>query len=182
MTVLLTRLATKVVGLFYIKVLHMSLPLIYRQVEQQVTIQTTTYTALLTLHAEASFPTPDPLRDWRLASVALQIPAGTVVSGFNIMFYTGVTGRPINSNPAGMPNNNATDLGAMRASGVVELLSTEQWAWTGGNVRFYAKTLAQPMPLFVSVGGIYKFQTITTAAITPLTTTAKFVFGLVSGG
>ena len=152
--------------------------IIYRQVEVVVAIETTEYGSNRTLHAEASFPSPDVTREWQVDYVTLQIMSGSVASNFTVMFYRGSTGLGINETTF---LSTIVDLGDLRADGVVRLNISDSVISTGAS----RKILSVSPPRRVSISldnGVYKFQTFTTAAITPTNEAAKFVIGLVSGG
>ena len=152
--------------------------IIYRQVEVVVTVQTSAYNGNRTLHAEASFPSPDSTREWQVDYVTLQILPGNVSSNFTVIFYRGTTGLGINENS--FPDT-IVDLGALRTDGTVRLTTSDNVSGTTFLTRIYSVT--PPRRVSISLdNGVYKFQTFTTAAITPTNEAAKFVIGLVSGG
>ena len=152
--------------------------IIYRQVEIVVAVQTSPYTAYRALHGEASFPSPELNREWQVDYVSLQILASTGSPDFTLLFYRGVTGIGINEAqfPVAM-----VDLGGLRVDGIVLIISSLSITNTGSARRVYSVT----PPRRVSIsrdGGVYKFQTFMSGAITPIVATAKFVIGLVSSG
>ena len=152
--------------------------IIYRQVEAVVTTQTTLYNANRTLHAEASFPSPDPTREWQVDYVTLQIIPGSVSATFTVMFYRGATGLATNEStfPSAM-----VDLGGLRVDGVIRLSSSDSVTSSGASSRILS--VSPPRRVSISLdNGVYKFQTFSSGAITPTNAAAKFVIGLVSGG
>ena len=151
---------------------------IYRQVEVVVTVQTTSYGSNRTLHAEASFPSPDLTREWQVDYVTLQIFTAGSGSNFAVLFYRGSTSIGINE--AAFPNT-IVDAGGLRADGQVRLLIADNITSNSSESRIYSVTPPRRVSIS-SENGVYKFQTFTSTAITLTTTTVKFVIGLVSGG
>ena len=151
---------------------------IYRAVEVVVAVLTTGYSSNRTLHAEASFPSPDPTREWQVDNVTLQIFPGVVASGFNVMFYRGSTG--LASNELLFPDT-MLELGGLSVDGQVRLPIYENIVISNSTTRIYSFSPPRRISIFLD-DGVYKFQTFTTAGITPTNAAAKFVIGLVSGG
>jgi len=151
---------------------------IYRQVEVVVAVQTTTYGANRTLHEEASFPSPDPTREWQVDYVTLQLLTSSGGSNFTILFYRGATGLAIND--TGFPAA-IVDLGGLRVDGAIRLTPPDSVSGTGDSNRILSVTPSRRLSISIE-NGIYKFQTITSSPIALTTATVKFVIGLVSGG
>ena len=152
--------------------------IIYRQIEVVVAVQTTAYGTNRAIHAEASFPSPDPTREWQIDYVSLQILPGTIATNFAVMFYRGTTGLAINASAL---SSTVVDLGGLRTDGQVRLLSTDNITSATSGTRIISVT--PPRRVSISLdNGVYKFQTFTSGAITPTDAAAKFVIGLVSGG
>ena len=151
---------------------------IYRQVQVVVALQTTVYNNNRTLHEEASFPSPDPTREWQVDFVTLQILPGGVNSNFTIMFYRGSTGLGINEN---VLSNTIVDLDGLSTDGQLRILSADTVGSITAPTRIYSVT--PPRRISISLDhGVYKFQTYTTGNIIPTNAAAKFIIGLVSGG
>ena len=152
--------------------------IIYRQVEVVVAVQTTAYSNNRTLHAEASFPSPDPTREWQVDYVSLQILASSGTPNFTVMFYRGSTGLGINESGF---SSAMVDLGGLRADGVVRTDSSD--SVTGSSALSRILSVTPPRRVSISLdNGVYKFQTFLSGTITLTDAAAKFVIGLVSGG
>ena len=152
--------------------------IIYRQVEVVIATQTTLYNANRTLHAEASFPSPDPTREWQVDCVSLQLIVGSGGSDFTLMFYRGATG--LARNETGFPSA-MVDLGGLRVDGVVRLNSSDSVTSSNAGRRVYSVTPPRRISIS-SENGVYKFQTFVGGALTLSVATVKLVIGLVSGG
>ena len=152
--------------------------IIYRQVEVVVAIQSTQYTANRAMHEEASFPSPDPTREWQIDYVSLQILPGTIATNFAVMFYRGTTGLAINASAL---SSTVVDLGGLSVDGVIRINASDAVANTNAGNRILSVT--PPRRVSISLdNGVYKFQTFTSTSIVLSATTAKIVIGLVSGG